>query len=399
MTMQSGFVLRSFLLSLFCLSVAQAGNLDPKPMTQGELARRVAFLSGVADGIPAPVTGDNSAAALTTQGWVPIEGWRVSALATKDDFYVVMAKYLGLKVKNPDDPNSYYEALTAAGFTFGTKDSAVKVASGDLAERDRSISKLVIEVKGNAEYCEVSDGTWVKLGKLQVVKEGMSFRTGPDSYIDVVYARGAAQRIYEQSEVKVEMLREEEVAGNPVRAVVIYISKGTAVSLVDPMNKASQFVMRDPFGAFEVDKASGCQFTSQVSDDQSLTLNPEERRLAHGYLELLEVQPRECKHVVSSGGGTYTRGVSLKRVGSGQSLVATLNPGAPDGGIQVLIRSAADFRALLSLIREASSLPTFPPHFADDRFLTMPELVALLEGLGGSGVSANPASNAVTPIH
>jgi len=377
-------VLFTLVILGFALRVS-AGDLESKPMTQGELAKRVAFLSGLADGIPAPVTGEAAASALANQGWSPLSGWHVGTLATKEDFYVVMAKYLGLKPKDPTNPQSYYDALTAAGFTFGgSKDSPTGLVS-----QDRTISRLVLEVNGDAEFRETAEGEWAALSKLQLVKEGMSFRTGATGFIDVVYAKGAAQRIYENSEVVVEKLKDEVIEGASMHTIVVYISKGSAVSLVDPMNKASQFVMRDPFGTFEVDKAAGCQFTSQVTDDQSVTLNKWDRQWLRGYTELVEVQPRQCVYVVTVGGATYTCPGNVRHVGSGESILLSWHPGADR--IDARLGVASTFPSLTKLAQ-----PSVTSVGTGDRFLTSGEVTALVGGLGGGSV--NPGDQPVTPV-
>ncbi|MCC7517976.1 MAG: hypothetical protein IT578_02200 [Verrucomicrobiae bacterium] len=363
-------------------------------MTQGELAKRVAFISGLADAIPNPVTGDAAARALEVKGWTPIEGWRTTAVATKEDFYVVMAKYLGLKAKNPDDPKSYLEALTLAGFSFGP--SAGKGVPSALEDRDPSLSRLVLDVKDPAEYREGPGGAWAKLGKLQLVKEGMSFRTGNGGQIDVVYVKGAAQRIYGNSEVTVEMLRQDMVNNQPVRAVVVYIAKGEAVSIVDPMNKASQFVMRDPLGKFEVDRAAGCKFNARVADDQSITLNRREIRLANGWKVLVQVQPMSYFTVLAGLAQYFSAGGTPQVISPGQMAIITFQAQGQTVKITLTSTDATSLSNLAQAIQQVATLFNELPPSARENLLTPAELTSLLNrALGSSGQAVNLE---VTPV-
>ncbi len=388
--------LRNFIRLGLCLAAVAAvatspaasadGQSSKQLMTQGELAKRVAFISGVADGIRAPVTGEDAAAALSGKGWTPIEGWRVGAVATKEDFFVVMAKYLGLKVENPNDPKSYLEALTLAGFAFGD----AKTTPKSLEDRDKTISKLVLEVKGEAQFRQGAEGAWTKLGKLQVVQEGMSFRTGKDSHVDVVYTKGAAQRIEEDSEVTVEMLRDETVGGQPVRAVVIYIAKGEAESLVEPMNKASQFVMRDSFGKFEVDRAAGCTFTSRVAEDQSITLNRQEIRMARGLRTAVEIRSRSTYTVITGGAQYFRSGSSTGQVlHHGETATITLQTMGANGQtvtVDIQATTAAGLAALVERLQSVSRVLLNAPASSDTALMTTAELTSLLGGINGVGV-------------
>jgi hypothetical protein len=361
-------------------------------MTQGELAKRVAFISGIADAIPTPVTGEAAALALAGKGWTPIEGWRTGAIATKEDFFVVMAKYLGLKPKNPDDPKSYLEALTLAGFSFAG--AAAKSLPKSLEDRDPALSRLVLEVKGPAEYREGPGGAWTKLGKLQLVKEGMSFRTGKEGQVDVVYVKGAAQRIYENSEVTVEMLRQEMVNNQPVRAVVVYIAKGEVASIVDPMNKASQFVMRDPLGKFEVDRAAGCKFNARVAEEQSVTLKGREIRLARGWKILAPVQPVATYSVVN-GQATYTGpGSPPLMLNPGQQAVISFQRGGQTVQVTVTALTGVSIAQLANAIQQVATLFEHLPLFAQESLLTGSQLTSYLNNALGSGSQ----SVVVTPI-
>ncbi len=366
-------------------------------MTQGELAKRVAFISGIADAIPNPVSGEAAAQALSVRGWTPIEGWRVGAVATKEDFYVVMAKYLGLKPKNPDDPKSYLEALSLAGFSFGGK--AAKSAPKSLEERDPTITRLVIDVKGFAEFREGSGGMWSRLGKLQLVKEGMSFRTGKDGQIDVVYVKGAAQRIFENSELTIEMLRQDLVNNQPVRAVVVYITRGEVVSIVEPMNKASQFVLRDPLGKFEVDRAAGCKFNARVAEEQSITLNRREIRMANGWKLVVEIQ-QKVWYTVITGGAQYfsSLGGGVQNLGPGQTAVITLQAVGAGGqvvNVTLTTGSATALANIVAAVQQAVTLFNQPPPMANESLMTMTELNAMLNQALGGGQSVNFV---VTPI-
>lgn len=366
-------------------------------MTQGELAKRVAFISGLADGIPSPVSGEAAAQALSVRGWAPMDGWRVGAVATKEDFFVVMAKYLGLRPKNPDDPKSYLEALTLAGFSFGEQPG--KSVPKSLEGRDPSIARLVIDVKGPAEFREGPGGAWNRLGKLQLVKEGMSFRTGKGGQIDVVYVRGAAQRIFENSEVTIEMLRQDIVNNQPVRAVVVYIAKGEVVSIVDPMNKASQFVLRDPLGKFEVDRASGCNFNARVAEEQSITLNRREIRMANGWKMVVEIQPKAWYTVISGGAQYFSSlGGGVQNLGPGQTAVITLQAIGAGGQVVNVTISTGSGTALANIVdavQQVATLFNVPPPSANESLMTLSELTSLLNNALGSGQNVNVV---VTPI-
>ena len=80
---------------------------ESEAMTQGELAKKVCFISGLAESMKPPITHAEAIMALTRKGWTPLGGWRVDAYATREDFYVIMAKYLGLRLEGPaDQPQS-----------------------------------------------------------------------------------------------------------------------------------------------------------------------------------------------------------------------------------------------------------------------------------------------------
>lgn len=394
-----GCVIATLLLVGISLARAEIASTtgSKQYMTQGELAKRVAFISGLADGIPTPVTGEAAAQALSGRGWVPMDGWRIGAVATKEDFFVVMAKYLGLKPKNPDDPKSYLEALTLAGFSFGG--ATGKSVPKSLEERDPSITRLVIDVKGPAEFREGAGGTWSRLGKLQLVKEGMSFRTGKDGQIDVVYVKGAAQRIFENSELTIEMLRQDLVNNQPVRAVVVYIVKGEVVSIVDPMNKASQFVLRDPLGKFEVDRAAGCKFSARVAEEQSITLNRREIRMANGWKMVVEVQ-QKAWYTVIAGGAQYfsSLGGGVQNLGPGQTAVITFQAIGAGGQVVNVTLSTSSGSALASIVdavQQAATLFNQPPPFANESLMTLSELTSMLNLALGGGQQINIE---VTPI-
>ena len=67
------------------------------------------------------------------------------------------------------------------------------------------------------------------------------------------------------------------------------------------MNKASQFVLRDPLGKFEVDRAAGCKFNARVAEEQSITLNRREIRMANGWKMVVEIQQKAWYTVISGG--------------------------------------------------------------------------------------------------
>jgi len=391
----SGFAAGVLLGATLASAEMHPANGAKQYMTQGELAKRVAFISGLADAIPTPVTGEAAATALSVKGWTPIEGWRTGAVATKEDFYVVMAKYLGLKAKNPEDPKSYLEALTLAGFSF-TGPAAGKGVPRALEERDPSISRLVIDVRGPAEYREGAGGAWAKLGKLQMVKEGMSFRTGKEGQIDVVYVKGAAQRIFENSEVTVEMLRQDMVNNQPVRAVVVYIAKGEVVSIVDPMNKTSQFVMRDPLGKFEVDRAAGCKFNARVAEEQSITLNRHEIRLAGGWKALVEVQPMSYYTVLAGLAQYFGSGATPQIINPGQTAMITFQTQGQTVRVTLAATVGTSLNQLADALQQVASLYNQLPPSTRDSLLTPAELTSLLnQALGGSSQAVNVE---VTPI-
>lgn len=371
------------------------GGFSGGMMTQGELAKRIAFLSGLADGIPSPVTGESAAEALAIQGWSPIEGWHVGSVATKNDFFVVMAKYLGLKITNPQDPKSYFEALAKAGYIFGGELNNAGVAE-KLEDRDRMISKIVLDVNGKAEFKASKDAPWAKLGKFQLIREGMAFRTEKGAYLDVVYAKGAAQRIHENTELVVEKLEDAVVDGQPVRSVILNMSRGEAMNIVEPMNKASMFVLRDPFGRFEVNRATGCSFTARVTDEAAISLNARESGWTGGHSMLVEIQPRGSVVLIASGSGKYTTIPGLSRnLETGQKLSMSFATGSMRAELHV--DSGVDVSSLVQSIQVISTLLVKFPTLASAKLLTVAELVAYLGGIGGPG-ALNPGLNAVTPV-
>jgi hypothetical protein len=384
---------------LFCLgaTLVLVGTLQNQVfaasdfMTQGELARRIAFITGLAEGLQSPVTGESAADALTLQGWTPVDGWRVGALATKDDFYVVTAKYLGLKVTDPRDVKSYYDALARSGYNFAAGGN-VRPVPKSLENRDQALSQVVLNVRGNAEF-RMGNGPWQKLGRLQTISPGMSFRTGSDilpaiakSYIDVVYARGSAQRIFENSEIKVEELK-EDFSSN---AVVVSLIKGETLSVVDPMAKDSRFIIRDPTGKFEVIQASGCRFTAKVVDTAAVAaLNEIERKLTGGYSSLGEVQP-SCEYVVASGGGSHfhsAHGSAPKILNAGQSISSNIQNVTLNAGVDAGAAINQIEREINGVSGQAGSPLVTGPMASDKAIITTSELVSFLQGVSGPGVS------------
>jgi hypothetical protein len=411
-------------LGLFAILIFPSLGAEKKQglVTQGALAKQIAYLSGVADQTMAPFTEEDAIKALTKRGWIPLGGWRVDAVATKDDFYVLMAQTLGLKVKKPEDPASYREALNLAGYSFagavGTKE-----APKHLSQRNRSIdrvsSRMVLEVQGTAEYREhqnelmeamktfnKKDESWKKLTKRQYLKPGIVIRTGKNSYVDLLYARGVAQRILANSEVILESVDEKTNGLDSSQHVVLFLSKGEAISMVDPMNESSHFLMRDEYGKFEIDRSLGCQFSAKIIDNEELTLTPAEKRLLK-HDRMSEVQPQGCTYVVIYGKGKYvSSGGQSKDVKADESV--TMEPDSKGGGgdvkqMTLTLRSGEQIQDLVSMIRFVTGIISNRivqeiPEMTSETLLTTAELSAFLTGFGGSGISSNPASNAVTPI-
>ena len=86
------------------LTIFSAGlraESEAEPMTHGELAKKVCFISGLAGSMKPPITHADAIGALSQRGWTPLNGWRMDAYATREDFYVVIAKYMGLRLEGP----------------------------------------------------------------------------------------------------------------------------------------------------------------------------------------------------------------------------------------------------------------------------------------------------------
>src|SRR5438105_14003432 len=104
-------VFTGVLLMIFAVCL-RAENAPAEPMTHGDLARKICFISGLAESMKPPISASSAIAALNERGWAPLSGWRCDAYATREDFYVVMAKYLNLRLEgSPDQAQTYYKAL------------------------------------------------------------------------------------------------------------------------------------------------------------------------------------------------------------------------------------------------------------------------------------------------
>jgi hypothetical protein len=397
-----------FTLSIVLVSGlrAEAGANPKNPksyMTQGELAKKIAYISGIAENLPVPVTGEASANALTLQGWTPLGGWQVGAVATKQDFYVVMAKYLGLRIRDANDPRSYYEALIRSGYNFSSSATA-KAVPARLEKRNVLIVNSVLGFRGNVEVRDNPGAAWRPLTKNETLHDGMALRTGKNglienSYIDVAYARGAAQRIFENTEVVIEKSENTPVS----RQVVVTVLRGETVSLIDP---SCEFVSKDPIGKFEVNRESGCHFNAIVTTSAqgiSFNLNEFERKLSHGYAALAEIQAGSvAKYVVTQGVGSYFHagagiggpaGGPSRVLGVGQSVsantssmdVAAVDPGAAINKIEQVANSV---NGQTGSPLSNNSLP------AQTEGLTATDLIGFLNGVGTGGIS----ESAVTPV-
>lgn len=65
-------------------------------------------------------TPDDYVKALTRQAVEPLHGWQLGKCVTVDDVYVACARSMGLKVKDPQNPLSYGEALREEGLGVDT---------------------------------------------------------------------------------------------------------------------------------------------------------------------------------------------------------------------------------------------------------------------------------------
>jgi hypothetical protein len=80
-----------------------------EPLTQGQLA--ILLVRALELEVTLPLTEEKAIQLLTAQGISPLGGWDPSALATRMDLFVLIAKALRLEVENPEDPASYEAAV------------------------------------------------------------------------------------------------------------------------------------------------------------------------------------------------------------------------------------------------------------------------------------------------
>ena len=171
------------------------------------------------------------------------------------------------------------------------------------------------------------------------------------------------------------------------------------VSIVDPMNKASQFVLRDPLGKFEVDRAAGCKFSARVAEEQSITLNRREIRMANGWKMVVEVQ-QKAWYTVIAGGAQYfsSLGGGVQNLGPGQTAVITfqaIGAGGQVVNVTLTTTSGSALASIVDAVQEAATLFKQPPPFANESLMTVSELTSLLNvALGGD----QPVNIVVTPI-
>jgi hypothetical protein len=360
------------ILTIFSGGLRAQSEADP--MTHGELAKKICFISGLAESMSPPITEADAVAALSKREWTPLGGWRVDSYATREDFYVVIAKYMGLALEGPpDQAQSYYHALAtegvfvdAAGGAADVLDPAPPRLSGESASR---AERMVLMVKGTVEARREPDGEWKPLQAYDPIAEGMEIRTGQKGEASVAYATGCVQQISERTIVRVEKL---SVAPTAVNAV-IRILQGRTLTLVKPLPAGSSFKIESLWGSLQVDPAEGCEFQSVVEGSEPIALDARDRELAMGIAVLAPIEEGVSRHSGFHGKalGRHSNG-GQEFLKSGQSLIFM------GRGLQIGPADSFDFARIAALVHGLE-------RFTHEHLLTESEVRAFLMNLSSGG--------------
>jgi len=278
----------------------RAENATVEPMSQGELAKKICFISGLAESMKAPITFASAVSALSERGWTPLNGWRIDSYATREDFYVVMAKYMGLHLEGPaDQAQSYYHALATEGLFVdsgqGLADSLNPAPPRLSSDTPVEVSRMVLMSKGTVEFRREEHDQWKPLNAYDPIVEGMEIRTQAQGEASLAYASGCAQQIAENSLVRIKKL-----STGPI-AVAIQISYGKVYTLVKPLPAGSSFMVESRWGNLDVDINEGCEIQSVVESDEPIALNDSDRQLALGNSVLAPIQQGRSEHTSFQG--------------------------------------------------------------------------------------------------
>jgi hypothetical protein len=360
------------------LTAEEAFDGLSEPMTHGELARKVCLISGIAPSLAQPVTSEVAILAATQKGWAPLGGWRANSYATRDDFYVVVCKYLNLRVEGPAyRPESYYQALVAEGYLAGavlsetqSKDpSPPRLGTGLVPEA----SRIVLQARGDVTVRNGPTQDWRPLASYDPIIEGMELRTGADGELDVAYVHGSTQSISPNSVVRIKRLRGGAIAGDAVE-VAVEMDSGTAFTIIPVLPDGSKFSIADFGGVIEVDSSEACEVRSVVEKSEVLALTQPEQRLALGFDELAPIRQGRSRHSNFRGrftGHHFNGKVQIVRTGEGLFFeVAGYRIGPVDNC------DCAPLRQAVARLKQ----------LARDHLLTESEIRAFLANLGAGGL-------------
>ncbi len=360
------------ILTFFSAELRAQG--ESEPMTHGELAKKVCFISGLAESMSLPITHADAVAALSKRDWTPLGGWRVDAYATREDFYVVIAKYMGLPLEGPpDQARSYYHALATEGLFVDTPGGASDVLdpapprlSGETAAH---ADRLVLMVKGPVEARRGPDGEWKALAACDAIAEGMEIRTGEKGEASLAYSEGCVQQISERTMVRIEKL---SVTPAAVDAHVRVI-QGRTLTLVRPLPPGSSFKVESIWGILQVDPAEGCDFQTVVEGSEPIALNERETEMAMGIAVLSPIEEGLSRHTGFRGRafGRHSNG-GQEFLKSGQSLVFMMQ------GLRIGAADSFDFARIAALVRGIE-------RFTHEHLLTESEVRAFLMNLSSGG--------------
>lgn len=342
-------------------------------MSHGELAKRICFISGLAESMKPPITHSAAISRLTQQGWTPIHGWRVDAYATREDFYVVMAKYMGLRLEGPpDQAQSYYHALATEGLFVDPGRGVSEVldpAPPRLGDASVEVSRVALMTKGGVECRRKPNDAWTTLQAYDTLVEGMEIRTGAQGEANLAFGLGCAQQISENSLVRIKKLS----TGTGPLAAVVEIDHGKTYTMVKPLPEGSSFVVETQWGNLDVDIREGCEFESVVVKSEPLTLNEQEREIALGWAVLAPIQSSSSRHTGFSGRATgHHRAGREEFLKSGQSLLFLAD------GLRIGRADSFDFGRIAGLIRRFEK-------FTHDFLLTESEIRAFLANIASGG--------------
>jgi hypothetical protein len=365
---------------VFFSGEALALEVPTEPITHGELARQVCLISGLSDA--AALAPEVAIELADRQGWTPLGGWRHGAYATREDFYVVMCKYLGLPIGGPADrAASYYQALVAEGYLAGavpaegvSTDPAPPALDGEVPRFGTALTmeaeRIVLEVQGDVEVRSGPDGAWRPLASYDPIMEGMEIRTGAGGQAHLAYVGGISQIIQPDSRLQVKTLRSAAHAAE----VTVEIENGTVFSVVPPLPEGSKFSVADALGVIEVDPLEGCELRSVVEKSEVFSLKPHERKFALGNAALAPIEPCRSHHSNFRGRAFFKHlKAKVEIVRSGESVYFHV------AGWRIGPVDHCNFAELRSALNRLKKL-------ARDHLLTESEIRAFLANLGAGGL-------------